>query len=54
MKMAPFEVLYERRCYTPLNCIEPREKMVFGPGPVEEAETTVSRIQDNIRAVKSR
>jgi hypothetical protein len=54
LKMAPFKVLYGHRCHTPLNWIEPREKMIFGPDLVEEAETTVSRIQDNLRAVKSR
>jgi hypothetical protein len=29
LKMAPFEVLYGRRCRTPLNWIESREKMIF-------------------------
>jgi hypothetical protein len=53
LKMAPFEVLYGCRCHTPLNWIEPREKMIFGHDLVEEAEMTVSHIQDNIRAVKS-
>jgi hypothetical protein len=52
LKMAPFEVLYGRLCRTPLNWIEPGEKMIFGPDLVEEAETTVSHIQDNIRVVK--
>jgi hypothetical protein len=28
--MAPFEVLYGHRCRTPLNWIEPREKILFG------------------------
>jgi hypothetical protein len=51
--MAPFEVLYEHRCRTPLNWIKPIEKMIFGPDLVEEAETTVSRIQGNLRAMKS-
>jgi hypothetical protein len=52
--MAPFEVLYGRRCRTPLNWIEPGEKVIFGPDIVEEAEATVSRIQENLKAVKSR
>jgi hypothetical protein len=42
--MAPFEVLYGHRCHTPLNWIDPGDKMIFGPDLVEEAETTVSRI----------
>jgi hypothetical protein len=48
--MAPFEVLYGRRCRIPLNRIEPGNKMIFGPDLVEEGEKTVSHIQDNLRA----
>jgi hypothetical protein len=54
LKMAPFEVLYGRRCHTPLNWIEPGEKMIFGPDIIEEAETIVRRVQDNLKAAKSR
>jgi hypothetical protein len=54
LKMAPFEVLYGHRCRTPLNWIEPGEKVIFGPDLVEEAEATIHRIQDNLKAVKSR
>jgi hypothetical protein len=52
--MVPFDVLYGCRCRTPLNWIEPGEKVIFGPDLVEEAEATVHRIQDNLKAVKSR
>jgi hypothetical protein len=51
--MAPFEVLYGRRCHTPLNWIELGEKVIFGPDLVEEAEAIVHRIQENLKAVKS-
>jgi hypothetical protein len=54
VKMAPFEVLYERRCHTPLNWIEPGEKVIFGPDLVEEAESIVRRVQENMKAAKSR
>jgi hypothetical protein len=53
-KMAPFEVIYGRRCRTPLNWIEPGEKVIFGPDIIDEAEATVHRIQDNLKATKSR
>jgi hypothetical protein len=52
--MAPFEVLYECQCRTPLNWIEPGEKVIFGPNLVEEAEATVRCIQDYLKAAKSR
>jgi hypothetical protein len=42
--MAPFEVLNGRKCHTPLNWIDPGEKVIFGPNLVEEAEATVCRI----------
>jgi hypothetical protein len=51
--MASFEVLYGCRCHTPFNWIEPGEKVIFGPDLIEEAEATVHRIQDNLKAVKS-
>jgi hypothetical protein len=54
LKIAPFKVLYRRRCHTPLNWIEPGEKVIFGPDLVKEAEAIVRRIQDNLRAAKSR
>jgi hypothetical protein len=52
LKMAPFEVLYGRRCHTPLNWIESGEKVIFGPDLIEEAKATVRQIQDNLRATK--
>jgi hypothetical protein len=45
-------VLYGRRCHTPLNWIEPGEKVIFGRDLVQEAEATVRRIQENLKAVK--
>jgi hypothetical protein len=53
LKMAPFVVLYGRRCRTPLNWIEPGEKVIFGPDIVKEAEMTVHRVQENLKAGKS-
>jgi hypothetical protein len=52
--MAPFEVLYGHRCRTPLNCIEPEEKVIFGFDLIMEAEVIVHRIQDNLKTVRSR
>jgi hypothetical protein len=52
--MALFEVLYGRRCRTPLNQVEPGEKVIFGPDLVKEAKSIVRRVQENLKAVKSR
>jgi hypothetical protein len=53
LKMAPFKELYGHRCHTPLNWIEPGEKVIFGPDLIDEAEATIHHIQDNLRAAKS-
>jgi hypothetical protein len=52
--MAPFDVLYGHRCHTLLNWIEIGEKVIFGPDLVEEAESIVRRIKENLKAAKSR
>jgi hypothetical protein len=52
--MTPFEVLYGRRCRTPLNWIKPGEKVIFGPDLIEEVESIVRRVQENLKAAKSR
>jgi transposase InsO family protein len=54
LKMAPFEAFYGRQCRTPLNWIKPGEKAIFGPDIVVEAEATVQRIQENLKAAKLR
>jgi hypothetical protein len=53
LKMALFKVLYGRRCHTPLNWIVPREKVMFGPDLIDEAEAIVCRIQDKLKAANS-
>jgi hypothetical protein len=52
--MAPFNVLYGRKCHTSLNWIKPEEKAIFGPDIVDEAKAMVRRIQENLKAAKSR
>jgi hypothetical protein len=52
--MAPFEALYGHRCHTPLNWIDPGEKAIFDPNLINEAEPTVRRIQENLKAMRSR
>jgi hypothetical protein len=52
LKMAPLKALYGRQCRTPLNWIQPGEKAIFGSYIVVEAEATVRRIQENLKAAK--
>jgi hypothetical protein len=50
IKMAPFEALYGRKCRTPLNWVEPRERRFYGIDFVDEAKKKVCIIQQNMKA----
>jgi hypothetical protein len=52
--MKPFKALYDLRWRTPLNWVEPHEKMTFGHDLVTEAAEIIHRIQSNLKAAKSR
>jgi hypothetical protein len=52
--MAPFEVLYGRKCQTPLSWSETGERKNFGPDLVVEAENKVKVIQANLKTAQSR
>jgi hypothetical protein len=54
LKMAPFEMLYGRRCQTPLFWNETRERKVFGPDILQEAEKQVRMVRENLRVAQSR
>jgi hypothetical protein len=48
LKMAPFEMLYGHRCRTPLFWGEARERKVFGPDILQEAEKQVRMVWENL------
>jgi hypothetical protein len=54
IKIAPFKALYGRKCRTPLNWVEPRERRYYGFEFVEENEKKVHIIQQNMKAAQSR
>jgi hypothetical protein len=54
LKMAPFEMLYGCRCQTPLFWIETRERKVFRPDILHEAEKQVRMVRENLRVEQSR
>src|ERR1041385_7217017 len=53
MNMAPFELLYGRRCRTPLNWSETGERQFFGPDMIKEAEEKVRIVRDQLKAAQS-
>ena len=54
LKKAPFEILYGRRCRTPLNWSETGERQFFGPDMIQEAEEQVRIIRENLKIAQSR
>jgi hypothetical protein len=49
LKMSPFEVLYGRKCQTPLFWNEPRENQVFGLEILREADRQVQIVTKNLK-----
>jgi hypothetical protein len=54
LKMALFEMLYGRRCQTPLFWNETRERKVFGPDILQEAEKKIRVVRKNLRVTQPR
>jgi hypothetical protein len=52
--MAPFELLYGRKCRTPLNWSETGERQHFGPDVIQKAEDQVRIIRENLKIAQSR
>jgi hypothetical protein len=52
--MALFEMLYGRRCQTPLFWNETRERKVFGPDILQGAEIQVRMVRENLKIAPSR
>jgi hypothetical protein len=54
LKMAPFEMLYGRRCRTALFWNETGEQKVFGLDILQETEKQVRMVRENLRVAQSR
>jgi hypothetical protein len=54
LKMAPFEMLYGRRCRTPLFWSETGDRKVFEPVILQEAERQVRMVRENLWIAQSR
>jgi hypothetical protein len=54
LKMSPFEVLYGRKCRTPLYWDQTGERQFFGPELIQEAEEQVRIIRENLRVAQTR
>ena len=52
--MAPFEILYGRKCRTPIGWSGAGERIWFGPDIVTQAEEKVHIILENLKIAQSR
>jgi hypothetical protein len=54
LKMEPFEVLYGKKCRTPLFWSQTGESQVFVPEILQEAEKQVHTVRQNLKIAQSR
>jgi hypothetical protein len=54
LKMAPFEMLYGRRCQTTLFWTEAGERKVFAPDILQESEKQIRMVRENLQVAQSR
>ena len=52
--MSSYEVLYGRRCRTPMNWDNPVNRVVLGPELVKEMEQEVVKIRQNLKVAQDR
>jgi hypothetical protein len=54
LKKAPFEVLYERKCRTPLMWSEVEDRVIESPDFIKAAEEKIAEVRENLRIAQSR
>ena len=53
-KLIPFEILYGRKCNTPISWSNPVHILVLGPDLLKEMELTVKQVQSNLKIAHDR
>ena len=53
-KMSPFEILYGRRCNTPISWSNPVDRLMLGPEMLKEMEQIVKQVQSNLKVAQDR
>jgi len=54
LKMSPFEVLYGRKCNTPVSWDNPADRKIVGPELLKEMEDQMIKIKENMKATQDR
>ena len=53
-KLIPFEILYGRKCNTPISWSNPVDRLMLGPHLLKEMELTVKQVQSNLKIAQGR
>jgi hypothetical protein len=53
-KLSPFEVLYDRKCTTPISWDNPTDRLMVGPEMLQEMENMVRKVQQNLKEAQDR
>ena len=48
-KMSPFEVLYGRKCRTPVTCNNIVDRLMLGPNLLMDLEQLITKVQVNLK-----
>ena len=52
--MSPFEVMYGRKCNTPISCDNPIDKVIIGPELLNKMEDHMVEIKQNLKAAQDK
>jgi hypothetical protein len=53
-KLNPFEILYDRRCTTPISWDNLADRLMVGPWMLQEMENMVKKVQHNLKEAQDR
>jgi hypothetical protein len=53
-KLSPFEILYGRKCTTPISWDNPVDRLMVGPVMLEEMENMVRKVKQNLKEAQDR
>jgi hypothetical protein len=53
-KMSPFEVLYDKRCTTPISLDNPVGRLMVGPEMLQEMDNTIRKVQRSLKEAHDR
>jgi hypothetical protein len=53
-KLSPFEILYHRKCMTPISWDNPVDRLMVGPEMLQEMEGMVRKVQQNLKEAQDR